>query len=278
MSAREDSRASFADTHAPALARRKRLYKDMMSVIERNLNKQPDIVKRTVTEAELTAKLASEPAVAVDTLPAKSNGMHFTPRKRHTLAAPMGSCLHGSSARLPIPALGSQNLTADVNPQLKVGNAYPGSPQVRYAAVSTCIMSLKDTVASPMIAFAWMSTAMPRHCTSLRADITLRHQKLDYAGCDIFLQDLAALTWPHWLASHHSALRQEPRSHSHSTSFQCTIQLLAHLKQDSRVVCDSYLWRTMLTRQLLPARSTCCSTQFLPHQWTVRSQQLPMHC
>ena len=97
-----------------------------MSLIERNLVKQPDLVRRTVTEAELTAKLASESVVVVEP----------TPRKRHALAAPTGPYLNSPSANVPNPALGSQNLVSVVRPQLKASKAYPGSPQIRHVAVS----------------------------------------------------------------------------------------------------------------------------------------------
>lgn len=63
-------------------ARRKRLYTDMLAIIERNVTKPPDkCPHRVVFEAQLSAELAGEQRGQAEQLPVRSSALQYTPHK-----------------------------------------------------------------------------------------------------------------------------------------------------------------------------------------------------
>ena len=63
-------------------ARRKRLYTDMLAIIERNVTKPPDkCPHRVVFEAQLSAELAGEQHGQAENLPVRSSALQYTPHQ-----------------------------------------------------------------------------------------------------------------------------------------------------------------------------------------------------
>lgn len=68
-------------------ARKKRLYSDLLAIIERNVANPPTgCAKRVASEAQLMMELATEPVSRAEVLPITAHAFNYTPRKQNLMS------------------------------------------------------------------------------------------------------------------------------------------------------------------------------------------------